>query len=69
MARLAAITRAKKSSATDQRRTSTRSLKPKGTNHVTEDEADIIVSLRRLRTNKEIPVLKVLKRYGYRLDD
>ena len=36
--------------------------------HVTEDEADAIISLRRLRTEKAIPLEKVLKRYGYRVE-
>ena len=35
-------------------------------NWVTEDDADAIVSLRRLRKEKGIPLEKVLKRYGYR---
>jgi hypothetical protein len=36
---------------------------------ITEDEADAIISLRRLRSENPIPLKKVLKRYGYRVAD
>ena len=35
---------------------------------VTEDDADVIISLRRERTEKPIPLERVLKRYGYRVE-
>jgi hypothetical protein len=35
---------------------------------VTEDDADAIISLRRERTEKPIPLERVLKRYGYRVE-
>lgn len=36
---------------------------------VTEDDADAIISQRRLRTEKPIPLETVLKRYGYPMED
>ena len=35
---------------------------------VTEDDADVIISLRRERTERPIPLERVLKRYGYRVE-
>jgi len=35
---------------------------------VSENDADVIISLRRERTEKPIPLERVLKRYGYRVE-
>jgi len=35
---------------------------------VTEDDADAIIGLRRERTEKPVPLARVLKRYGYRVE-
>ena len=35
---------------------------------VTQDDADAIICMRRERTEKAIPLEKVLKRYGYRVE-
>jgi hypothetical protein len=40
----------------------------KDPNWVTEDDADVIIGMRRLRREKPIPLEKVLKRYGYRVE-
>jgi hypothetical protein len=36
---------------------------------VTEDDADYIIGMRGEREGKPIPLAKVLKRYGYRVED
>ena len=36
---------------------------------VTEDDADFIIGMRGERQGKPIPLAKVLKRYGYRVED
>ena len=38
-------------------------------NWVTEDDADYIVGMRGERQGRPIPLAKVLKRYGYRVED